>query len=268
VHTDCSKANCTFKRSFLIRKMNDSTILRSIISNNDGVAYIEKGTYEHAITSFGDALEILANDNRYRDDSQEGHFIMEIDCQATQATIPVLVTPSIPAQLFPDQQCGKKQIISRSCDASSQEQHFVYSDPISIPPKAADITPNKRLYSKLCIVVMFNLAMSFHLAALQQKSLERLMRAQRLYELAFQMHLEENCDVTMLFSLALMNNLGSIYHVFCDQERSYRFFQHLLSTMMLLVESDEARAIKRWDGLMSNVMGLIFAQPPCAARAA
>ena len=58
------------------------------------------------------------------------------------------------------------------------------------------------------MVLMFNLALSFHSSALQHSSVTRLLRAKTLYEFAFQMHLEENSDVTLLYSLALMNNLG------------------------------------------------------------
>jgi hypothetical protein len=38
--------------------------------------------------------------------------------------------------------------------------------------------------------------------------------------------------------------------------------------MMFLLESNEAHSIKQWDGLLSNVMGLIFTETEVAASAA
>jgi hypothetical protein len=121
---------------------------------------------------------------------------------------------------------------------------------------------------KLTIVVMYNLALSFHLSALQTLSHDRLISAQQFYEHAFRIHLQESCDATLLYSLALMNNLGLIYRLLRDQDRSDKCFQNMLATMMFLLEADEARMIKQWDGFLSNVMGCIFPEQGSVATAA
>ena len=150
---------------------------------------------------------------------------------------------------------------------SCLDQRYIFSDPIEIPSEATKAAPTQSLCSKLSMVVMYNLALSFHLCALAQGCTARLTRARTLYELAFQMHLEESCEVTLLYSLALMNNLGLVYRLLNDSERSNQCFQHLLATMMFLLESEEAHKIKQWDGLMSNVLGLIFTDHAVAAAA-
>jgi hypothetical protein len=169
-----------------------------------------------------------------------------------------------------------------------EEQHFVFQDPIEIPLEVVPrrSAPSKKLITKFVVVVMYNLALAVHLSADSpspspssscdddvsmsstiesidgEKEEERrraiLARAQRLYELAFQMHLEESCDVTLLYSLALMNNLGLIYRMVGDVDRSQRCFQNQLSTMMYLLEAQEAPTIKQWDGLFSNVMHFVL----------
>jgi hypothetical protein len=42
-------------------------------------------------------------------------------------------------------------------------------------------------------------------STMQNFCIGRLIRAKKLYEYAFQIHLQESCDVTILYSLALMN---------------------------------------------------------------
>ena len=178
---------------------------------------------------------------------------------------------------------------NNNCEQDKEEEYFIFQDPIEIPldvvPKRS--APSKKLITKFVVVVMYNLALAVHMSAehspVQEESHccdhcdcdgdidmslssyddeERrrimLVRAQKLYELAFQMHLEESCDVTLLYSLALMNNLGLIYRMTGDVDRSQRCFKNQLSTMMYLLEAQEARTIKQWDGLFSNVMNFVL----------
>merc|ERR1712182_154500 len=93
---------------------------------------------------------------------------------------------------------------------------------------SADGSASSDLFSKFIMIVMYNLALTLHLQAIEDdnnsnnkgrgrgsinKRAKRLFsRARKLYELAFEMHLDESCeDVNLLFTLALINNLGLIY---------------------------------------------------------
>jgi hypothetical protein len=161
---------------------------------------------------------------------------------------------------------------SNEFDTDKTKRNFVFRDPIEIPFDVVPTTeePSDELINKFVVVIMYNLAVSVHLSALQcpYNVVSNLTRARRLYELAFQMHLEESCDVTLLYSLALMNNLGLIYQALGEEERSKTCFKNMLSTMMYLLESDEAKTIKQWDGLLSNVMDRMFTDGKVAAPAA
>ena len=101
-------------------------------------------------------------------------------------------------------------------------------DPIEIPAEVTKAAPTQWLFSKLSMVAMYNLALAFHLSALELASVTRLLRAQKLYEFAFHMNLEESCDVTLLYSLALMNNLGLIYCLLNDEGCANQFFNTCL----------------------------------------
>merc|ERR1712072_508758 len=178
--------------------------------------------------------------------------------------------------------------------------YFVFRDPVEIPiesvpetvsvPVAPTTAPqdgssSSDLFSKFIMIVMYNLALTLHLQAIEadrdgtaakstgvennnnnsrgggiNKRAKRLFsRARKLYELAFEMHLDESCeDVNLLFTLALINNLGLIYDRIGEKSRSETCFGNMLSTMMYLTDSNESSNVKQWDGLLSNVMDVLF----------
>jgi len=99
------------------------------------------------------------------------------------------------------------------------------------------------------------------------------LQSMKLYEFAFEMHSENaDEDVDLLFTLALINNLGLIYDTVNEKDRSTRCFKNMFSTMMyLLMDStnDESlQSIKEWDGLLSNAMDILKIGNEVAASAA
>jgi tetratricopeptide (TPR) repeat protein len=251
--------------------MDPADILRSVIYNNEGFYLVEHGLYDDAIVSFTQSLEILlqrdgvsnsdptvTNENdatEVRSKMPQHRCISTLHTHLTSRTTPKVMRDEF-NPIHDDQH-------------DSIQPGFVFRDPIEIPfDSVAKTSLRHGSFAKLSIIVMYNLALAFHLSALQKSSLPRLKRARKLYELAFQMHLKESSDVTLLFSLALMNNLALIYDMLGEHERSKMCFTNLLATMMFLLESNEAHSIKQWDGLLSNVMGLIFTETEVAASAA
>merc|ERR1712238_341102 len=123
-------------------------------------------------------------------------------------------------------------------------------------------------FSKFLMIVMYNLALTLHLHALSLsasvssssnssttatattiKHIKKLfLRSRKLYELAFEMHLD--ADVDLLFTLALINNLGLIYYTVNEKDRSTTCFKNMFSTMMYLMDSNESQSVKEWDGLL------------------
>jgi hypothetical protein len=258
--------------------MNHSRLLKAMLGNNNGVALVKHRNYEGAIIEFTNAMELLRPLLAGSFSSDDGvpvrpHELveqneeLEVDSVSNaQETNTATLRPTA----SPGPQClrmGEPYHYSAGCQRQSPDQPYVFMDPIEIPAEVAKVTPTQRLFSKLSMVAMYNLALAFHLSALELASVTRLVRAQKLYEFAFHMHLEESCDVTLLYSLALMNNLGLVYRLLSDERRSSQCFQHLLATMMFLLESEEAQKIQQWDGLMSNVLGLIFTEHAVAAAA-
>jgi hypothetical protein len=257
--------------------MSNSSLFRSVLYNNQGVGCIALGQFDGAIAAFTNSLEIL---RPLLADSVVGpaafeetsSMVMEDACTSSAAHSMEAPTIQLPTTQVKE---PESPTAAASCCTSGgvkrdrgSGRNFVFRDPIEIPLAALTSQPSEQLYTKLTLVVMYNLALSFHLSALKSTSVSRLLRAKRLYEFVFQMHLEDTCDATLLYSLALMNNLGLIYNVLGDEERSSQCFQHMLATMMFLLECDEAHTIKQWDGFISNVMFLIFTEQQPIAPAA
>jgi len=170
--------------------------------------------------------------------------------------------------------------------ARRKTSHFVFRDPVEIPPESVPSNVSvevkgghsSELFSKFLMIVMYNLALTLHLHALSlnntngslrpnftngddaKKAKKLFLRSRKLYELAFEMHLDESCDVNLLFTLALINNLGLVYDVLGQKQRSKTCFKNMFSTMMYLMDSNESHTVKEWDGLLSNVMDILFQQ--------
>lgn len=163
--------------------------------------------------------------------------------------------------------------------ARRKTTHFVFRDAVEIPPESVPSSLpmesnggySSELFSKFLMIVMYNLALTLHLQALSltnncdsdldaKKAKKLFLRSRKLYELAFEMHLDESCDVNLLFTLALINNLGLVYDVLEQKERSETCFKNMFSTMMYLMDSNESHTVKEWDGLLSNVMDILFQQ--------
>ena len=251
--------------------MKKSTVLRAILLNNEAVDLLERGENEGAIAAFTNSLEILrpllAGIEDHSSICEKEHH-MEVDHDLAEQSGPeILMHPPVETTCC-SSGIAASQSLMKARNKHYEKQHFVFQDPITIPFEAIKSDPSARFFTKLSMVIIFNLALSFHLSALEHVSVPRLLRAKRLYEFAFQMHLQDDCDVTLLYSLALMNNLGLIYNSLSDLDRSSQCFEHMLATMMFLLESDDARTIKQWDGLLSNVIGLIFKEPCSVASAA
>merc|ERR1712194_123186 len=141
---------------------------------------------------------------------------------------------------------------------------------------------------------MYNLAMTLHLHALSLSSsvhsssvssssgnnssttltatttikhIKKLfLRSRNLYELAFDMQLDAGVD--LLFTLALLNNLGLLYYTVKENDRSTTCFKNMFSTMMYLMDSKESHSIKEWDGLLANAMDILKIGNKVAASAA
>lgn len=207
----------------------------AIALNNEAVSLISTGNYPDAISKLIYAL-----------DSFKRLMNTRLDLQERQ----VAVTSSLDAFM------KEGYHPCTDCIPQENEQNYLYQRAILIPEAQCGHTYRETVLAS-CIVV-FNLALAHHLSS-------SLIEAVQLYELSFNIQLQEQLDDNVFYTLAVVNNLGLVHRLLRDEEASGKCFQHVLATLMLLTECGQAN-MGQLDGFFCNVACLI--SEPSAASAA
>jgi hypothetical protein len=259
--------------------MDPMVFASAIVNNNKGVEMIRRGYYSDAIRECTQSLELLQCGNRQEEvvpppaHEEEHHEDEPMTSSDQQVNLP-MPSDQQDCRENPANAANARFWDSRTSDSSNEEpdeknHSFIFRDPIEIPIRT--ISRKQKLSSsllmKVSIVIVFNLAMACHLSALSCGSWSQLERAKLLYEHGFRLDLQgdEDSGGTLLYYMALLNNLGLIYEISNEHEKSQECFRKMLSIMMLLLEAEEAGNIKQWGGLWSNVMPLIVHNNVAAA---
>lgn len=207
---------------------------------NLGVSFFEKGHVDKAALAFSDALsmskhvadshdDIMSDDNDSSDD-QSGPF---------------------------EPQFGKCEKIMPTANDIS-----IFLNPIKIPMKL----PKRKLRSTLSLIAVFNLAICNHKdAILRQMDRIKLRKALQLYELAYAIQMQEGIDMTLTPTMIIMSNVGHIHKILGNNDNAMQCFQHLLSTLMFLVEAGERDMVWEFDGFFENILRTVFAHSPAPA---
>ena len=131
------------------------------------------------------------------------------------------------------------------CDATP----FIYEHGIAIPSTAV---PFEVIYS----ILIFNSALSHQLLAQEQQDhatrQRYLLKAKTLYELACKAS-RDVVDNNVLFHFAVMNNTAAIEQQTGNRSLSERYFEHLMSIFMLLVDGDCTSRLHLLRGFLRNV---------------
>ena len=122
----------------------------------------------------------------------------------------------------------------------------------------------------LPLIITVNLALAHHLDALEQKEMDRkkLKRVLQLYELAYRWQMEEDDEQLdcIALSIIISNNLGEINRAVNNKSKHIKCLQHLLSTLMFVVDCQQMDDKLDLDGFLRNTSQLVL-QDQCAAAA-
>jgi len=130
-------------------------------------------------------------------------------------------------------------------DRVDPTQEFVYNNPLQIWASALACRDlNSELLSELSVALMFNLALSHHLRA-SYESLHKdvqsrnliFTQAVSLYELAYEVQMQEDVELSVECTMAIVNNLGHIHRRLGNAEKATKCFSHLLSTLLFVQSS-------------------------------
>lgn len=114
----------------------------------------------------------------------------------------------------------------------NNNRNFIYGQGIPIPPKVTDPT-------KISAIVIFNLALAYHLWAVKNEtapSRSFLAKAKQLYELTYDLHAQADRDV--LFPFAVLNNLALVEHSLGNTAKSMKYFELLTAVKRALFDEE------------------------------
>ena len=133
------------------------------------------------------------------------------------------------------------------------------------PPPSATMSPAEPSI-KLSLVVLYNMSLAYHRAALDLDSLEVLQQALAHYEVAYRI-LISDARVLVSQAMVILNNIGHIHRLMRNEDKARTCFQYLLTTMIYVQQTGESHHIHHWESFFSNVVDLIAPTPRPAAAA-
>jgi hypothetical protein len=150
----------------------------------------------------------------------------------------------------------------------SEQDGYIYRRAIRV--SQCSMQEEHSMGATLSLIIIFNLALAHHLSAIQQQMCRRrLQKALQLYELAYQLQLEEQQEQqvsSLRFTMIIANNLGEIHRAVNNNSKHVMCLQHLLSTMMYLVDCRIPADSIELDGFFRNTLQLIL-KNKCASAA-
>eukprot|EP00934_Nitzschia_sp_Nitz4_P005781 Nitzschia sp. Nitz4//scaffold37_size175936//92195//92905//NITZ4_002050-RA/size175936-processed-gene-0.191-mRNA-1//1//CDS//3329549800//5771//frame0 len=156
--------------------------------------------------------------------------------------------------------------VSFECTASFQKTLFagstrtLFRDPIYMT--ASNALDQMMVCEVASYAILYNLALSYHLKGMTMEDTEErlplLRKGLTLYEHAHHILSSKVLDVSLIHAMAIASNLGHIHHLLRDETRSRLCFQHLLSTIVYVVNCGQfGEHMVVPDGFFSNVMPLL-----------
>ena len=138
-------------------------------------------------------------------------------------------------------------------DLSASKSSYIFCSPVSITEASPNISA-----LKVSVILIFNLALSHHLFAVERQCPGEFLKAQRLYELVHQIQKQEDLELCVLHNMALANNLGHVHQSLNNAQKSRMCFEHLLATLMYFVEGGDGDKVEHLQGFFRNAAPLIL----------
>ncbi|KAG7347350.1 tetratricopeptide repeat protein [Nitzschia inconspicua] len=220
--------------------------------NNVGASHLANGMYSDAIDSFTGSLRIVKS---------------TLSVLATEKHVLHMNGPSLPSQhsgVMQEQNVCPviftRDSIATYGGAMAKSPSFVDRDKAAlvrglyVSPLFLSESVDYARYEttvEASVAVMFNLALAHHLNSLLHRlhghkdhemsnhsqrtpGVSTLGQATALYELAYTVHMQEDVELSVEFTMAIINNLGHTHRLMGDKEKADQCFRHLLSTILFV----------------------------------
>ena len=162
-----------------------------------------------------------------------------------------LYQTSSPRHVSSGDDCLDTYMLLSKIDESRQyaDRTFIYDHGIVIPASADAYS------SMVAAILIFNCALAHQLFAqhtfYNDCSRRHLWKAKLLYELAHRFCRE---DLSFLFHFVVLNNIAMIEAKIGETEVSAQRFEHLLASLMVMVDRGNTERVRHVQGFLANVI--------------
>jgi hypothetical protein len=230
-----------------------------IALNNQAAMLIENGVYGPSILILKKTLVFLLDGSVHAtaDDNDVGRSVATAKCTSESAATKVNLSLDEQSGISKTTGTQKRLNLTDETDERKDDEDFVYISPLHHHQNAHGDTDTNDVEAacELNCILLFNTALAYHLWALEnygkQPNLRRLKKALQFYELSFSMQLDVGI-LSITHILALVNNCASIYRLIDRPRRARRYFQHMTTTLMAMIEAGEASEVEQLDGFLHN----------------
>lgn len=206
-----------------VGETNDSLQTAAMKLNNKGALCIQRTDYKQAIFMLSRALKIAEKVSHVHANEST-----PCDCYHCKLESCMMNDPWTQSNVVGNRNrkdLDTKQRKSR-VSGSLCQRGFLYTRPLFA--SLLSIREGHFMGETLSIMVLFNLALAYHLEG-------TLSRAMKLYELCYRLQLQSSQRSCLWFSMCISNNLSEIHR--CEGNSQYSAcLSHLLSTMMYVVD--------------------------------
>lgn len=242
--------------------------------NRIGTMQLQENQFQHAIDSFGSALsllnkvlstsgfveratryeeeeqqEVFENDQEEEENLDDEHDVMLDDDDDASSSQDRRVARPVSSScgdaedtFYPEDDATTEE--GRAGTYSSEEllrhQDQLHKTPIRVP---ADFYPTYEVLVNMAISIMFNFALSHHLAAttpgLVEDPSKMMDQAVALYELTHTLQLQEGIELSIEHTMATICNLGHIHRIRGNTDKATKCFQHLLAVIVFLQSENQ-----------------------------
>jgi tetratricopeptide (TPR) repeat protein len=247
------------KQTFSISESKTMTRLykyelqRLLDINNTAGVLLNEGNFEQAISVFGRALHFAR------------HLMSQSQQERSEPALAAMILDRYMEQTVSRPAMDNSDSADKSIDTS---EAFMYKRPLFVSGNLPCAYESQIFMS---VVLIFNTALTYQMAAdqLVKESLNNSLfvrKSIKLYRLAYNIYHEETFGSSPYFCMAIVNNLGLLYQKNRCSDKAEKCFQHLLSTLMFLVDCKEN--MEKFQGYFENTAHLIFKKEHSAASAA
>jgi tetratricopeptide (TPR) repeat protein len=235
--------------------MAERCILRAIRLNNKGVSYLTHSRYDEATTALGTALNLVKASLIYEYDDEARHRkqagLNPLSRHISMAWVEFLLLEVVP--LFSLSCCGEEE--DRNKPSSPQPSYVCFS-PVEISESLDEVGSIE--FQNFSLLIIFNLALAYHMKAIQHSEHKDFVRALKLYEILCQSQDDDQNELPLLHYMALVNNMGHIHLYLQDMAKSKQCFEHLLASLMYAAEIGEGKeTLQRFEGFLLNALTLV-----------